>query len=559
MRHRDGRGGRATRRRGTRALTLVTAASLLLAPGAASAVGGAQHSTGEGSAAADSDPHHRALVDSAAASERSAPSGRSGTREALPLDVDTTAGYDGMCTDDLGVTVVIDFQDLGAVEGQDGETIVRCAPPQEAGEPFDGTGRDALLAAGIDVEGTSRYPTAFVCRLEGRPTSTETIEVPGNPDYRELCRETPPAGGFWSYWHSDGVSGAWTSSNLGLENRKAVPGGFEGWSFFNPEPGDPFAPIKPEVQPLRGDVVRLTGGNRYETAANVAAQYQPGMDRLFVATGADYPDALAASAIAGMQGSPILLTRAGAGDDPDSVPGATRRMLENLYAREIVVLGGTSSVDADAVAQIEEIVGHERIVRVAGDGRYDTALQLLERYGDDGTAVSVANGLGFADALTASAVGARDGAPMLLVQPDNVPSVLDAALRDGTVTGARVYGGPGAVTETVRGDLATRLGVGVARSGGANRWETSAAVAARYGAGVDVVYVATGQDFPDALAGGALAGRDGAPVVLTDTGRIPNASRAALARLAPAKIVVLGGPGVVSADVLTELEGFVTP
>lgn len=520
--------------RARRLLTLALGSALVVAPLAASAV---------------------------TTSTPSDPAGHVQDAGALADAADPLAGYEGECRGshaDLGVTVVVDFQNLGPEGDHTGETIVRCAPPQTPGEPFDGTGGDAIDAAGIDRQGVQQHGPAFTCRLDGRPTATERIVLDGNPNYRERCLVTPPARAFWSYWHADGESGVWTSSSVGVENRQAIPGGYEGWSFYNPQtPG--FAPIKPRVQPLHGDVVRLPGSQRYETAANIAGQYQPGMDRLFLATGADYPDALAASAIAGMQGAPILLVRPGAPGKPDAIPSDTEWMLKTLYPREIVVLGGTNTIDGGVVSQVKKLVPTATVARVQGENRYDTALNLLERYGDDGATVSVANGTGFADALTASAIGAERGEPMILVQPTNVPRVLDGALEGGTIDGAHVYGGTGAVSEDVRRDLAERLGSSVGRTGGENRWETSEAVAARYGPGVEVVYVATGTSFPDALAGGAIAGRDGVPVVLTSRDNLTNPSRSALERLKPGRIVVLGGEGAVSEAVLTELEGFVTP
>jgi hypothetical protein len=145
--------------------------------------------------------------------------------------IDQTKGEPGFCPDDTGVTVVIDFQQLG------GTTIVRCNPTTTRG-----TGLDALLGAGIQVDGVQRWGLAFVCRIENRPSAVETLPIAGNDGYRERCIDTPPAAGYWSYWHA-GNNCSWTYSQWGVKNRDFVPGGFEGWSFSlnataddNPEP-----------------------------------------------------------------------------------------------------------------------------------------------------------------------------------------------------------------------------------------------------------------------------------------------------------------------------------
>lgn len=74
---------------------------------------------------------------------------------------------------------------------------------------------------------------------------------------------------------------------------------------------------------------------------------------------------------------------------------------------------------------------------------------------------------------------------------------------------------------------------------------------------VDVVYVATGRNFPDALAGSTLATATGAPLLTVEpTGDLPAATVAALTALDPDRIVVLGGPAAVSDDVVDQLAAF---
>lgn len=114
--------------------------------------------------------------------------------------------YDGPCTDNVGVTVVIDFQELG------GGVNVRCAPGPVT------SGLDALVRAGIAWEPPLREP-GFVCRIAGQP----------GPD-REACGVTPPPTAYWGYWIAP-RGGAWCYSNTGAGNRVPPPGSVEGWSF----------------------------------------------------------------------------------------------------------------------------------------------------------------------------------------------------------------------------------------------------------------------------------------------------------------------------------------
>jgi hypothetical protein len=135
------------------------------------------------------------------------------------------AGLAGACPDADGVTVVVDFQELG------GQTLVRCAPGPQP------TGLAALKNAGFSVTGTNRWGEAFICRINGKP----------GPD-TEPCIDTPPASAYWSYWHAPN-GGSWTYSQLGVTSRRPPPGSFEGWSFALDATG--IGPPVPGVAPRR--------------------------------------------------------------------------------------------------------------------------------------------------------------------------------------------------------------------------------------------------------------------------------------------------------------------
>ncbi|MFD4636329.1 ABC transporter substrate-binding protein [Lentzea sp. NPDC058436] len=133
--------------------------------------------------------------------------------------IDQSKGHPGFCKDGKGVTVVVDFQQLG------GDAIVRCNP-----QATEGTGLDALKGAGFQVTGVQRWGEAFICRVENQPAAADKIPITGRDKYQELCVDTPPAAAYWSYWHA-GNNCAWDYSQWGVKNRRFIPGGFEGWSF----------------------------------------------------------------------------------------------------------------------------------------------------------------------------------------------------------------------------------------------------------------------------------------------------------------------------------------
>ncbi|MFI6132765.1 hypothetical protein [Micromonospora sp. NPDC051141] len=124
-----------------------------------------------------------------------------------PAAAAAAAGSAGYCPDASGVTVVVDFNELG------GGTVIRCARGDQ------GTGLAALKNAGFQITGTLRWGEGFICRIEGKPSAAA-----------EKCVDTPPASAYWSYWHASN-GGSWTYSDKGVANRRPPGGSFEGWSF----------------------------------------------------------------------------------------------------------------------------------------------------------------------------------------------------------------------------------------------------------------------------------------------------------------------------------------
>lgn len=300
-------------------------------------------------------------------------------------------------------------------------------------------------------------------------------------------------------------------------------------------------------------MVPVEGTDRFGTA--VAASllgFPDGAEKVVIATGRDWPDALGASSLAGALDAPILLV------EPGSVPAQVASEIARLGATEAVVIGGTGAVSDAVVAQLRGIGSIASVRRIAGANRYDTALlvgaeTVATLSGEfDGT-VFVATGEQYADALAASPASAANRWPTLLVPsggglPDAVRAFVSA-----NADAAVVLGGTGAVSARTYDELAGMLGAGnVTRLGGADRFET-AAMAARWFAGqAGLTYampaIATGRSPYDALAGGVAQGRCGSVLLLTETNSLPTATTMELLDNAETitEVRFFGGTGAVS-------------
>lgn len=288
---------------------------------------------------------------------------------------------------------------------------------------------------------------------------------------------------------------------------------------------------------------RWSGTNRFSTSVAVSQQAFPdGADTVVIASGAAFPDALAAGSLAGRRGGAILLTQ------PTVLPPAIATELTRLQPVEVLVVGGPSAVSPAVLAAIEGATGVEP-TRLAGPTRYETAAAIVPFGFSDADTVYVVSGSSFPDALAAGAPGGRAGRPVLLATQTALPAATAdaiAALSDPDVI---VVGGPGAVTDAVLEQIDQETAGVVRRVSGLNRFLTSVAVSVDSFPSADTVFLASGLIFPDALSAAPAAAAANAPVLLTQTTCVPEAVMSEIYRLGATRIVTIGGAGVIDHNV----------
>ncbi|KKI22127.1 MULTISPECIES: cell wall-binding repeat-containing protein [unclassified Leucobacter] len=300
---------------------------------------------------------------------------------------------------------------------------------------------------------------------------------------------------------------------------------------------------------------RIAGGDRYETAVQVSrVSFVPGVKVAYIANGLSFPDALSGAAAAGAQDGPVLLVA------PNSVPASVRSELDRLHPERIVVLGG-SGVVSQSVERTLRNYTLGAVERSAGSDRFATSASVSAGSFSPGVGVAyIADGMNFPDALAGAAAAGAQGGPVLLARSNSIPDAVATELRRLKPARIVILGGTGAVGDSVQNALRSYTRGAVTRDQGADRFATAAAVSrSTFAAGAPVAYVANGFGFADALSGAAAAGTQGGPVLLVGPAGIPAATQAELSRLKPKRIVVLGGEGVVSAGVKTQLGRYVTP
>jgi len=262
---------------------------------------------------------------------------------------------------------------------------------------------------------------------------------------------------------------------------------------------------------------RLEGKSRIDTAISISKEgWKSGSENVIIAYSHNYADALAGVSLAGALNAPILLTSNGSTLEP-----ALAAELERLGAKKIYILGG-SMVISNTIA--DSLSAKYTVKRIAGSNRYETAVEIAKELrnvtGKDFTTLYFANATNFPDALSISPVAAIQGNPVLYAPSTGA---LDSAtanyVKSLSCTNAVIVGGPLAINDDVRNSIITNGISSVARIYGTSRYDTSLKINSTYntlftGKGIAI---STGKDFPDALAGGALAASSKIPVILIDS------------------------------------------
>lgn len=290
-------------------------------------------------------------------------------------------------------------------------------------------------------------------------------------------------------------------------------------------------------------LMRYSGATRYDVAVNIAKEYEPGVSVLYIAKGTDFPDALSAAPAAAFEGGPLLLTPS------TSLLPAVRAEIARLQPDRIVVVGGEASITPAVFAELTAL--SLDVVRIGGADRFAVSRN-LNKYAfeaDGATRVYLATGLNFPDALSASAAAGAIGGAVLLV--NGLQSTLDeatkATIRSLRPKDAVIAGGPASVSLGIEQAVsALTLSEGSRRLGGTDRFEAGRNINRDVFGAADQVFLATGFNFPDALAGAALAGRNSAPLYITRGTCVPFNVTSDIEGFGSPQINILGGPASMS-------------
>ena len=287
------------------------------------------------------------------------------------------------------------------------------------------------------------------------------------------------------------------------------------------------------VEVIYDDILRIFGDNRYTTAFKNADKLKEVLrvskfDAVVVATGTNFPDSLSGAYLANVKNAPMLLINA---KEAQNVCSYIKNNLNN--GGTIYILGGEGVVKSEWLADLSY-----NKVRLGGDTRYDTNLEVLKEVGYKGGDILAATGVNYPDSLSGSSLNM----PIILVKGDTLMSQQETFL-NGLTSKPNFYiaGGTGAVSAGMENVLKTK-GTIAKRFAGSDRYETSRLIAEEFFKNPSKAILAVGNNFPDGLSVGPLAAKMKAPILLAyNNDKSVEASKYTKAHSIKTGIVI-GGP-----------------
>lgn len=323
------------------------------------------------------------------------------------------------------------------------------------------------------------------------------------------------------------------------------------------------------------NVNRLYGEDRYKTSVSISNNFNSGtVQNVIVSSGENFPDALAGSVLSKKYNAPILLLNSTIGGSTDSIDYIKAHLDKtgNIY-----VLGGNASVSDEFINQMKS-QGYNNIVRLGGKNRFDTNKFIVDSmHLEKGTPVVIANGYGFADALSVSSVASLKGYPILMTGASTLPDEAKNMLSNIQPSKVYIIGGTGSVSDAIVNEVKSLVpsladtttgetgsvynslvpsstDAKIVRIAGQTRYDTSLEICKYFNLATDNAVLANGENFPDALSGSALASKLSAPIILTN-GQDLTKQQEFIDSKNYKNLILLGGLGSIDLPVEYSLKG----
>lgn len=289
--------------------------------------------------------------------------------------------------------------------------------------------------------------------------------------------------------------------------------------------------------------VRLSGDDRYKTAAAISKNGWALSDNVFIANSNSFSGALIGSSLAYLKDAPVLLT------ETKSLSPDTAKELERLGAKTIYIIGNENEVSLNVENALK---AKYQVIRISGSDQFNTAVNIGEEVKKvkafDTVALATQNN--FPDALAITPYSAKETMPILFSGKDKLRDDTRAALLSWEIKKVVIAGGTGVISQAVEDDL-KKMGLNVTRLAGEDRYDTALAIVKHYeNTPYTKITLATGLNYPDALTGAALAAKKGLPLLLVEKENVKKSVKDYLDTHKLEQAYIFGGEGVIGKKIV---------
>jgi putative cell wall-binding protein len=288
------------------------------------------------------------------------------------------------------------------------------------------------------IAGTDRYATAIAVSNQGFPTHADTVFIATGTDYPDALSAGPAAVAQKAPLLLTTPSALLASVRNEIArlapHKIVIVGGSQSIS----------SAVARSLGSLAPTVTRISGVDRYATSKSIAtyAFGSGGAQTVYVATGANFPDALSAGSAAGSKGAPVVLVNGSAA----TVDQPTSSLITGLGVAAVKIAGGVASVSTGVQQSLNQ---NAPTARIAGADRFATSVALNSDAFPSSSTAYLANGYNFPDALSGAVLAGSTDAPLFAVPATCVPQSVLSSLDRLRVTNVVLLGGPASLSSSV--------------------------------------------------------------------------------------------------------------
>ena len=282
-------------------------------------------------------------------------------------------------------------------------------------------------------------------------------------------------------------------------------------------------------------IKRIGGKNRIETSLLISNFINESAEKVILANSKDYADGLSAASITFGE-YPVLLV------DNYLDENIINEILR-LQAKEVIILGGKSSVNENIEQKLQNISSLEKITRISGANRYETAVNISMK--STNTNLIFASGENFPDALS-STILTTYNSDLLLTAKNNLSDPAKDLLNNFNGDTINIVGGTNSISNDLYNIIKNTAKINnIQRLSGSNRFSTSIVVAEKINTS-NTIIIASGENFPDVLSASTLSQKIKSPILLVSKNIIDDSVINYIKNNNFSKAIILGGNNTIS-------------